>query len=296
MNRKEQTVAVTKINIQNFFHDTKMGRIFCTLIGSSDFSNECIIYFSPIFEERMWCHRIAFNFARDLAYRYGCNVLMFDYHGYGESDGDPEDFSLEHCSFDVKELITLMEQKGFSRFTWWGIRTGCSIALSMMPSCEKINNAILWDPVLDLKQYIYDSLRSTVAGQFMLFKKAIVKRDTILDELNKSGQCKREGYILNFVEGYRFGREFYNEAIKLDFKSTLKQLDFPTLLLETLPGDVKSLTLEKGFEEGKKEYFENPYIHYSKISERKFWIIDRSYSQSAEALYQTTLEWLDEQK
>lgn len=292
MRRKNQLKNITNITINNFFHEIGKRRIFCTLISPLVFSEKCIIYFSPIFEERMWCHQTAFNFARELAGSHGYNVLMFDYFGYGESDGNPEDFSMENCRIDIKELLTLMKKKGVSRFILWGIRTGCAIALMAMKGCERVTSALLWAPVMDLQKYLFESLRSTMTAQFWLFKKSIVKRETILEELINNGQCKRDGYVLNYVEGYRFGKSFYLETLNLDHDFNLNQIPFPILIIETILNNINNIKPMKL--EDKKEYNENPNITYYQIPERKFWLINDYYSQRTDTIYQVSQEWLYE--
>lgn len=294
MNNSHQKQTTNPINVESFFHDTGKGRIFCTLIGSSDPSEEYVIYFSPLFEERMWSHRIAFNFARDLAASGKHAVLMFDYHGYGESDGDPDDFTLAGCRHDVKSLLVLMESRGFSRFSWWGIRTGCAVALASLPPERRISASLLWAPVLDLQTYLYDSLRATIAAQYMIFNKSLVTRDIILEELAEFGQCSREGYVLNYIEGYRFGKIFYQELQDLKHVQDLSLITVPSLVLELLRpgGQINSpdLKLSKLGDAARA----NAGITYLQVPDRPFWLIGKGYSQRAEAFYSASTEWLDE--
>lgn len=294
MNNTHQKSASNPVDIESFFHDTGNGRIFCTLIGTPGPAKECVVYFSPLFEERMWSQRIAFNFARELAARGNHAVLMFDYHGYGESDGESEDFTLAGCRDDLESLFVLMGTRGFSRFSWWGIRSGCAVALASMPANTPVTAAILWAPVLGLKTYLYDSLRATIAAQYMIFNKSVVTRDIILEELAATGQCSREGYLLNYIEGYRFGKIFYQETQALEHIQDLSLLTFPSLVLELLrPGSKNGKTdMKPTGVHGASQTNQN--ISHLQITEKQFWIIGKDYSQSAEALYSATIAWLDE--
>ena len=294
MDEYNKISASNPVNIESFFHDTGKGRVFCTLIGSPNHSEECIIYFSPLFEERMWSHRIAFNFALELAALERQTVLFFDYHGYGESDGDSEDFTLAGCRYDVESLISHMKERGFTSFSWWGIRTGCAVGLATIPSVDSFSSALLWAPVLNMKDFLYDSLRSTIAGQYMIFNKSLVTRDDILEELVTNGGCSREGIVLNFIEGYRFGRAFYLETRDMDNASSLSLISCPALVLELLRSGAKggnTVAKPSRICESAKG---NPNISYLQVAERPFWVIGKDYSQRAEALYNATFDWLAE--
>jgi pimeloyl-ACP methyl ester carboxylesterase len=280
------------INIENFFRNNGNSHIFCTLVAPANTTEECVIYFSPLFEERMWSHRVAFNFARDLAASGRYSVLLFDYFGYGESSGNSEDFTLDGCRRDVESIISMLQQKGFKRFLFWGIRTGCAIALSSMPTDPIISSAFFWAPVFRLHEFIYDSLRATMAGQYMLFKQVKAKRDTILEELSNIGHCSRDGYILNHVDGYRFGNTFYQETIFLNNTLDLNQVHFPLLLIEVAANNNGKQPSDQG--QGAKAFSNgNHNIQINRIFERHFWLIGPDYSQRANSLYEDTLIWLD---
>jgi len=279
--------------VQNFFHDTGAGRIFCTLIGSPDVSEECVIYFAPLFEERMWAHRIAYNFALDLAADKQRAVLMFDYYGYGESDGDAEDFTLARCRATVESLLALLRKRGMSRFSCWGIRTGCAVALASLPSGISLSGAFFWAPVFNLQEYVFDSLRATIAAQYMIFNKSLVTRDIILEELVKTGKCVREGYVLNYIEGYRFGDLFYKEVLSMGLEPGLDLIECPVLLAEVVnPAATRGTSSEKAPHEGKAAA-DTTKVSCMRVAERKFWIIGRDYCQRADALCNATHGWLE---
>ena len=276
------------LNIENFFHDTGNGRIFCTLIGPTIATNTCLIYFSPLFEERMWSQRIAFNFAQDLAAQGKYTVLIFDYYGYGESEGEAEEFTLARCRKDVESLISVLQQKGFSHFAFWGIHTGCAVALSSISLDRKISSIVLWAPVFNLKDYIYDGLRATIATESAMFKQVLATRNTILEELMTLDKCVREGYQFNYLDGYRFGRDFYQETINIDYDQELKKVNFPTLLIniDTLQSiNVKNRVIDIELQQKNN-------LKYIQVNFRKFWLIGRDYSQRAEPFFKASIEWL----
>jgi hypothetical protein len=281
------------INIENFFHDTGNGQIFCTLIVPANLTEECVIYFSPLFEERMWSQRIAFNFAQDLVAIGQYSVLLFDYYGYGESSGNSEDFTLDRCRRDIGSLLAMLQKKGFRRFVFWGIRTGCPVALSSMSSSPIVSSAFFWAPVFNLHEFIYDSLRAAIAGQYTLFKQIVAKRDTILEELATIGHCSRDGYILNHIEGYRFGNTFYQETALHNSIFNPGQISPPVLIVEVTAKNTGKKTAPQT-KDIEKSSNTNQNIEIKRIAERQFWLIGRDYSQRAGGLYEVTTEWLNQ--
>lgn len=282
------------MKIDNFYLESCGTSIFCTLVTSEEAKEECIIYFSPIFEERMWSQRIAFNFAKKVCTTQKKAVLLFDYYGYGESDGDVEEFSLKKCRSDTEVLMSFLIEKGFSKVAIWGIRTGAAVAINSLKGFEdNISTSFYWAPVFDLEDYILGNLRGSVAAQYMLFKKIVAKRDEIIEELINTGRCEREGYQLNFIDGYRIGREFYQETSSMLKEVNIKNYKYPLLFISMYKNrlliEKKKQILFKEFSDEEKK--ELTHLH---IEGEDFWQIRNTYSQRAENLYDMTLEWMKE--
>lgn len=274
--------------IQSFFHDTGKGQLFCTLIGDSSTSNECTIYLAPLFEERMWSQRIAFNFALELWKNQRQPVFMFDYFGYGESDGDTEDFSLLRFRQDLRQIFTLLKTRyTFLHFTLWGIRTGSALVFEGLSLDPAIVSLVLWSPVLNLKDYVYSQLRSTLASQAAVFRKIHATRDDILNELLEYGKCEREGYLLNHIDGYRIGKAFYQEILQWNHNNLTQKLNIPALLVDII--SPKGSKNSHGLTELQKTAIEE--LNYQKVEANPFWLDSRDYSQRSEDVYRISLQW-----
>ena len=281
------------VSVENHFLETAKGRIFCTLISPRQPTRQCVVYFSPLFEERMWCQRIAFNFARLLAARGSRAVLVFDYYGYGESEGVCEEFSLAGCRDAVRSIAFFLEGRGYSLLTAWGIRTGCAVALSVVPTQPGIVGSIFWAPVLGLTDYINDSLRASMASQILMFKRVVAARDSILSELLLEGKCVREGYVLNHIEGYRFSAEFYNELQSGAGRGTWDALAHPALVVEVPDSKAVGRKPTSNSHQGLVERPDHPLLSVRTVSERPFWLIGPDYSQTSEGIYEVTTEWIE---
>lgn len=275
-------------NINSFFYDTGKGQLFCTLIGNPSTSKTCTIYLAPLFEERMWSQRVAFNFALELWKNLRQPVFMFDYFGYGESDGDTEDFSLLRFRQDLRQILTLLEKKyGFLHFILWGIRTGCALAIESLSINSSIVSFVLWSPLLNLKDYVYSQLRSTLASQTAVFRKIHAKRDDILNELLEHGKCEREDYLLNHIDGYRIGKAFYQETLQWDHNNLTQKQNIPALLVDIISS--KGSKNSSGLTELQKN--SNEKLTYQKVEANPFWLDGRDYSQTSEEVYRISLQW-----
>jgi hypothetical protein len=278
--------------IKNFFLDSGEKKVFCNILGDPKSAKKCIIIFLPLFEERMWSQRVAFNFAVEAAARDNL-VVMWDYYGYGESDGDSEDFTLHKCWLDTFEIIKYLKSKyEFKEFSLLGIRTGGGIICDILnQGLLDITRTVFWSPILDLKNFIFNALRSTISTQSYVFKKIVANRDTILNELLLLGECSRGGYILNHIDGYRIGKRFYKEVVALGDMVLPQNNNILINYLEIISPE-KERTLANIKAAMEKEFAGRFNISYSVMVDREFWINNLDYSQRSDKLYSETLEWL----
>ena len=285
------------MKIQSFMLDSGGDNIFCSLFGESSANTSvCTIIFLPLFEERMWSHRIAYNFALQLAQKNN-PVLIWDYFGYGESDGDSEDFTIGRCCQDTEGIIeNLKKNHGFSDFIFLGIRTGGGIACHVINGISgHISGLVLWAPLMDFKGVVLKSLRSTISTQSYVFKKIVANRETILDELAKSGKCERDNYILNHIDGYRIGMGFYEEIMNFPKIDIPNKADLPIIYIDVIP-QAKEAIFQKN-EQAQREAFCDYYeLTYNYVADREFWLNSKDFEQYSGKLYSKTMEWLESRK
>jgi hypothetical protein len=279
--------------IKNFFLDSGEEKIFCSIFGDPKSAKKCIFIFLPLFEERMWSQRVAFNFAVEAAARDNL-VIMWDYYGYGESDGDSEDFTLHKCWADTCEIIKYLKSEyEFKEFNLLGIRTGCGIICDILnQGLQNITRIVFWAAIQDLKNFIFNALRSTISTQSYVFKKIVANRDTILNELLLSDECSRGGYILNHIDGYRIGKRFYEEIVALEDMILPQGNNILINYLEIVPSGKHGL-LANIKEARQKEFAGRSNISHSIVIDREFWMNNSDYSQRSDKLYAATIEWLE---
>ncbi|MBN1163409.1 MAG: alpha/beta fold hydrolase [Candidatus Krumholzibacteriota bacterium] len=173
-----------------------------------------LIICDSLFEEKFWCERVFSNLARILA-AAGIPVLMFDYYGYGNSAGESKDIDVSGLEKDIDDACTFMRDRGAERITLLGIRWGAALACRAAARREEVDSVILIQAIADWEKELMKALRSNVAGQYAIFKKAVMTREEIVNELLAGGDCVRSGYLMNNIEGYVLSRDFLEQARKV---------------------------------------------------------------------------------
>ena len=158
-------------------------------------------------------YRLLVNFARGACSK-GYYVLQFDYYGYGDSEGDAGEVTVESMLDDIESAYSLMlSQYSITENSLLGLRYGGTLAAQYSADKENIRNVILWSPIIDVKNYVLDGLRKTLAVQTAAFKKIILTRDKIIENIVKGESSVIEGYDLASIDGYPVKAELYNDLI-----------------------------------------------------------------------------------
>ena len=137
------------------FIQTDKGRIFRAYAGTKSPDLNTVIIFNPICEESKSSFSIINDFSKKL-WNDGWNILRFDYLGTGDSDGDFSKTKAENWINDGLVVINEHIDKN-SKFILMGLRLGCNIAFSLskiLPDNLKPSAFVLWEPVLDIGDYI----------------------------------------------------------------------------------------------------------------------------------------------
>src|SRR5689334_5188820 len=125
-----------------------------------------VVVCAPLFDEKLWSHRVFVNFARYCAAR-GVSVLRFDYYGDGESEGRFEDASVSTRLRDIQDAIEFCRREtGAARVVLVGLAYGATLALrAALETSAQVAGVVAWSPVIDGKRYINDILRAHLSAQ-----------------------------------------------------------------------------------------------------------------------------------
>lgn len=270
--------------VEFFFFGTQKRPLYGALFAPENGRcKRALVICDSLFEEKFWCERIHTNLGLFLAER-GTAVLSFDYSGYGNSPGESSDVDLSTMENDVIEACNFLGEMGADRIALYGVRWGAAVACSVARRRKDIDRIFLVEPVDDWKSAMRKTLQINVAGQYAIFKKVIITRDEILNDLVSGKSVVRSGYRMNNVEGYVFSKSFVEQSAS-------------ARLPVELPGTVDSVTVFRLREGGKGgeavddnlvEAFQSMGINCESVTlhgESKIWEYNRIFTSVAPALY-----------
>jgi pimeloyl-ACP methyl ester carboxylesterase len=99
----------------------------------------------------------AFRKLSGLLSRAGLHVLRFDYFGTGDSAGEMDEGTPEDWVEDVRTAVAeLTDLAGIRLVSLVGYRLGAALATLAVARGLKVEDLVLWDPVVDGRDYVTD--------------------------------------------------------------------------------------------------------------------------------------------
>ncbi len=147
-------------SVKLFFFGPRSSQIFGAYhpphSGSGPVHGVILCY--PMGQEAIWSHR-AFRLLSERFARAGLHALRFDYFGSGDSAGTSEEGDarrwMDDIGFAIEEMRASQPVAGVSLV---GLRLGATMAALVGAQCGDIENLVLWEPVLDGKEYVEEEL------------------------------------------------------------------------------------------------------------------------------------------
>jgi uncharacterized protein len=252
---------------------------------SSAKKNCGIVFCCPFAEEKLWSHRIFVNFARYLS-RNGYTVLRFDYMGNGDSEGNFEDSTIETNLSDIAKSIEVIKKMGsIDEVGLLGLRLGATLAVVSAKENNDIDFLVLWEPIIKVKEYLQQCLRSNLTTQMVTYKKIVKTRKEITDDLLNRKAANIDGYLMS--------GEFYKQASKID----LSHYDFcfsePVQFIQISINE--NVPIKKDLIELYEKRFrnENKNSEISAVKEEPFWREIKTFYRDAPNLFDKTLCWIE---
>jgi hypothetical protein len=141
--------------IDPLFFGASECRLFGCHHGPAQGSARCgVLIAAPLGHEYVRAHRALAQLA-SLCAAGGLRALRFDWSSTGDSSGDAWPDSLEAWSADVESAQReLLLRTRVSRSAWVGARLAGALMLQACASRAPLSSLVLWDPVLDLQDYV----------------------------------------------------------------------------------------------------------------------------------------------
>jgi exosortase A-associated hydrolase 2 len=216
-----------------------------------------VVICAPLFEEKLWSHRVLVNCARFLASR-GVSVLRFDYFGDGESEGRFEDASVSSRVSDIRDAVEFCgQQTGIGTIYLLGLCYGATLAVAAASGSTAISGVVAWAPVMEGKRYLDELLRAHLTAQMVQYRKVIHDREALIARIEAGDSVN--------VEGYEIRKALYAEMVELDLLSLIRAATRRILVQQISPTDrpdAQYATLNG---------LQNSSTEFRSVRELKFW-------------------------
>lgn len=187
-----------------FFLEGLAGKLFSLYFspGQGLRPEHFILFFPPFAEELNKSRRMVSLQARRFA-AMGYGVLVVDYYGTGDSEGDFGNATWCIWQDDIEVAAAWLEQQGAKCISLWGLRFGALMAMRSVPLFQgKLDRILLWQPVIRGDQMMTQFLRLRLAADMIGAGNKVTVRD-LRGQLTAGRSVEVAGYALSpdLVEG-----------------------------------------------------------------------------------------------
>ncbi len=187
-----------------FYFGEQTRQLFGALDRPREKAHSGLVFCPPFGEEMAVTYARLAIWGKRLA-RNGYAVLRYHPYGTGESGGSFADFTITGALRDTLEAVNcLRERTGVERWGFFGLRFGAFLAVQAALTSSP-DFMILWSPVINLRQYIRQLLRSRLTAEMIHLHKQQVQLTT--KDMVKEFEAGSSVDIL----GYEFSSELYGE-------------------------------------------------------------------------------------
>jgi len=190
------------------FLNGSAGPLFVRLVGDAQqFPMRWLLIIPPFAEEMNKSRRMFSLLAQQLAGQ-NMGVLLPDFYGTGDSYGDFADARVEIWRDDCASLIELLHAAGVTGINLLGARSGALLAAELCGQKSRIENLLLWQPVVKGRLFMKQFLRLRMAADLMRTDSAGLG---IEESFAEQGGVE--------VAGYWLSKEFYQSFVELNINT-----------------------------------------------------------------------------
>ncbi len=267
---------------QPLFLNSGNDRLFTIIhMPENDPVSGVYVFCHPFAEEKLWSHRVYVSFAREMA-KLGYLVVRFDYRGYGDSDGDFIDVSINNHLLDIQTIIDAIvsQHSDIHKIGLFGLRFGGLIAALAAEQFPQVNQLILWEPIINGERYMQDMLRSNLAAQMAEKGRVEITREDLLSGMKTGNPVNIEGYPVSYG--------FYNEVSEMNLLNQNLVSQARCLINQVVrnikqPSNKDMISLQGKYSD----------CSLQKSEELQFWKEIKEFYYSADFLSETTIDWLN---
>jgi len=263
-----------------FFLDTPSRRLFVLLFNPvRETTRRAVILHIPAFAEEMNKSRaMVVAQARAMATQ-GFTVLVPDYFGTGDSQGDFSEASWQIWLKDMRFCQQWLQSQYGNEIILWGLRLGALMALELA-SQDTTSKLILWNPVLLGEQFMLQFLRLRLANS-IIYGDNKEKLADLKQRLEQGGRIE--------VAGYQLSAALFEQVCELKAKalqlSSVKNVLWTDVSTNTKPLAVPAQAVVDQWQAAEIEVNVKPVMGY------QFW--NTQEISRADSLIEVTTDWLN---
>ncbi len=179
-------------------------------------TKKAVLLIPPFAEEMNKSRKMFTELAKRMSLQ-GVDVLLFDFYGTGDSEGDFSQATIALWRENVSTCYQWLKQQGdVENIDIVALRAGSLLAIDFVSSSSQlnINKLILWQPVFNGKQFIGQFFRLRLAASMMENGDKKESLQSLKQQLND------EGFIE--IAGYRLSQTLVEEFEGLNFTTSDK--------------------------------------------------------------------------
>jgi esterase/lipase len=194
------------MNVEQLFLNYKGNALYTTLL-KPEFTDkqEGYVIVHPFAEEKKSAHRILFEIAESII-QQGFFVLMFDFSGCGDSEGNLLTTTLDDWFDELANVSEYFKTNcSLNKVHYLGLRLGSLIAGVYCSKTEYSGKTIMLEPVINPEEYFRKVLKSKLFKELLTQGNISSKRNELIEEL-------KEDKSLDF-DGHEIGTPFYRSIV-----------------------------------------------------------------------------------
>ncbi|MBI3921839.1 MAG: alpha/beta hydrolase [Armatimonadetes bacterium] len=255
--------------------------------SSSQPPKAAFVFCPPFAEEEKSSHRTFVDLARRLC-DAGCAVLLIQYRGCGDSEGEFDDFLCADWREDIRAGLNFLRESTRAPLGLLGLRVGATLAAEVAEEAPEVSRLVLWEPILSGKQYMSLNLRRKLLRKMLTDKEgSLAAKADETSAVNVVSVAPEERESGIDFEGYWITDQLQSEVASIDLLAEIQRFKGGVLITQissqSTPGKAVQ-SLEGRYRQAGAQ------VETHAVVEQPIWNLMDLFT--AESLVQHTLEWI----
>lgn len=190
--------SVQSIEINPLFFSSVSGNIFLTHFKKNDvFANAVFIFCPPVGDEMNKSRRMLAQMAKRFV-NHQYDVVLPDYYGTGDSEGDFADAKWECWIDDIHEIVRWCQNKGYAQINFLALRSGALLLAGFLAQNKiSVHDIVLWQPTTSGDLWLTQFLRLKFASGLLSSDEPKTTTKSLKEQLIQGQNIEVAGYMLS---------------------------------------------------------------------------------------------------